>query len=67
MLSYVDPAREFLYIEYKIALIELAVVYPFFILPAFLMYAFIYLFCLIMFTCYILNSSKLLVKVDSIN
>ena len=34
--------REFLYIEYRITLVELTLVYPFFLLPAFLMYVFIY-------------------------
>ena len=57
--------REFLYIEYRITLVELTVVYPFFFLPAFLKC--IHLFCLIMLTCYNLISSELPVKVDSIN
>ena len=45
-------SREVLYIEYRITLVKLNVVYLFFLLPVFLMYVFIYLFCLIMLTCY---------------
>ena len=33
--------REFLYIEYRITLVELTVVYPFFLLSAFLMYLYV--------------------------
>ena len=58
---------EFLYIEYRITkLVELTVVYPFVLLPAFLMYLFMYLFWRIMLKWYNLISSELSVKVDSI-
>ena len=51
---------------FMLSYVELTVVYPLFLLPAFFN-LFIYLFCLIMLTCYDLISSELSVKVDIIN